>query len=89
MTGDGHKDIVRVNTLTTTANQNVVVLSNPTSGSGFWTSANSKQIYGGAPYGVSAGDLNGDGRMDVIISDDSNDRYGINAGNDGNTIAHL
>jgi hypothetical protein len=77
MNGDGIKDILRINTLTSPIN--ISIFTNPGSGSSF----SSKIIYGGAPYGVSAGDLNGDGRLDIIISDDSVDRYGINTGNDG------
>jgi hypothetical protein len=39
--------------------------------------------YGGAPYHVSAGDLNQDGLPDLLISDDGQDRYLLNQGNDG------
>ncbi|MHC5027468.1 MAG: FG-GAP-like repeat-containing protein [Planctomycetota bacterium] len=39
-----------------------------------------EQFYGGACYHVTVGDLNGDGRMDAIISDDGADRYMLNLG---------
>lgn len=35
-----------------------------------------------APYHTSEGDLNNDGRLDVIISDDGADRFRVNTGND-------
>ena len=37
---------------------------------------------GGAPYHVSHGDLNNDGRIDAIWSDDGSDRYTYNMGTD-------
>lgn len=37
-----------------------------------------------APYHVGAGDLNGDGRPDVVITDDLDDRYRFNVGTDAN-----
>jgi VCBS repeat protein len=38
--------------------------------------------YGGAPYHANVGDLNQDGKLDVLISDDGPDRYLLNEGND-------
>src|SRR5207247_8676038 len=35
-----------------------------------------------APYFVSVGDLNNDGRLDMVVTDDSEDRYDLNTGND-------
>ena len=37
--------------------------------------------YSGAAYHVGVGDLNGDGLLDLVISDDGTDRYIINDGN--------
>lgn len=37
---------------------------------------------GFAPYHIDAGDLNADGRIDLIMSDDGADRFRINEGND-------
>ncbi|MCZ6597126.1 MAG: VCBS repeat-containing protein, partial [Planctomycetota bacterium] len=39
-------------------------------------------IQDGSPYFVSTGDLNNDGRIDVIWSDDGSDRYRYNTGTD-------
>jgi hypothetical protein len=36
-----------------------------------------------APYFVSVGDLNNDDRLDMVITDDNEDRYRLNTGNDG------
>ena len=38
--------------------------------------------YFGAPYHVNTGDLNQDGKPDLVISDDGADRYLLNQGND-------
>ena len=35
-----------------------------------------------APYHMSAGDLNNDGRPDVVVTDDANDRYRLNVSTD-------
>ena len=39
--------------------------------------------YSAAPYYVSTGDLNNDGKLDMVVTDDSEDRYLLNTGNDG------
>ena len=39
-------------------------------------------VTNGAPYHTSLGDLNNDGRMDLIVSDDGADRFLTNTGND-------
>ena len=50
-------------------------------GTGFPTlGANS--IYGGSGYGFDCGDLNNDGRPDVVIQDDGNDRFRLNQSTD-------
>lgn len=36
-----------------------------------------------APYFVSVGDLNNDNRLDIVVTDDADDRYRLNQGNDG------
>lgn len=38
--------------------------------------------YGGSPYFVSVGDLNNDNKLDLIVTDDGDDRYLLNTGND-------
>lgn len=41
-----------------------------------------QEPYNGAPYHVATGDLNQDGLPDMILSDDGDDRYLLNEGND-------
>jgi hypothetical protein len=76
--GDGSSDIVRVNTL----GANVVeVLWNDGSNPG--SDFDLEQIQQAAPYFVVVGDINGDALLDMVVVDDSQDRYLINTGNGG------
>ena len=72
---DGLNDVIRVNTLT--SGQDIAVLYQTTGTN--WVGP--QTITGGAPYGMNAGDLNNDGRVDVISADDGQDAYMINDGN--------
>ncbi|MCI0365939.1 MAG: VCBS repeat-containing protein [Phycisphaerales bacterium] len=45
-------------------------------GGGFFT--NTVSPYSGSAYNTSAGDLNGDGKVDLVITDDGSDRYLVN-----------
>lgn len=82
MNGDGRNDVVKQTSLQTP--QHIAIKSNNTTTMGTWTSTNHKVVYSLAPYFVSSGDLNNDGRMDLIIADDGTDRYMLNTGNDAN-----
>ncbi len=76
--GDGHLDIVRVNTLT--GGQDVAILyAKPEDLGESYTGPVS--ISSGAPYNLEHGDLNGDGMMDLVVIDDGKDKYLINQGN--------
>ncbi len=44
-------------------------------------------IYEIAPYFISVDDLNQDGNLDIVITDDGADRYFLNQGNDGSNMA--
>ena len=76
-TGDGKDDIARITTLT--AGQTTSIFTRGASGSTF---LGPKNFGSSAPYFVEKGDLNGDGKLDVVIADDSKDVYCINTRND-------
>ncbi|MDF1800452.1 MAG: VCBS repeat-containing protein, partial [Planctomycetota bacterium] len=78
MNGDGLNDIVKDTSLN--APQYVAVSYNNPSNVGFFNIFH--DFHFNAPYHISKGDLNNDGRMDLIISDDADDRMRINTGTD-------
>ncbi|MFO0873661.1 MAG: FG-GAP-like repeat-containing protein [Phycisphaerales bacterium] len=43
----------------------------------------------GAHYGMSAGDLNNDGKIDFVVGDDGSDRYLLNTGNGADGMANF
>ncbi|MEL6431617.1 MAG: VCBS repeat-containing protein, partial [Planctomycetota bacterium] len=81
MNGDGANDVISVSGSGQTGGltRSSIAYNNP-SNEGFFNIL--QEPYTGAPYHVATGDLNGDGLRDLIISDDSDDRYLINEGND-------
>lgn len=86
MNGDGHTDVIRINTLT--AGQNIAVLYAKPADLG--NSFNGPdQIATGAPYQLEAGDLNNDGKLDLVITDDGQDKFLINTGNGADTFANF
>jgi hypothetical protein len=46
-----------------------------------------ENVYSGSPYFANSGDLNGDGRPDLVISDNGTDKFLINTGTDVNDKA--
>ncbi|MFZ9882025.1 MAG: FG-GAP repeat domain-containing protein, partial [Phycisphaerales bacterium] len=78
LNGDGKMDVVRVNTLT--GGQNVATIYSKADGLG--NSFNGPdQAVAGSPYNLDNADLNGDGRMDLVVVDDGQDKVLINTGN--------
>ena len=75
---DGVSDILKDTSLN--APQYVAISYNNPSNPGFFSLFDDFHFF--APYHTSAGDLNNDGRIDVIISDDGADRFRTNTGND-------
>lgn len=79
--GDGANDIAKATALN--APQYVAVSYNNASGVGNFPQNYFHDFHVGfAPYHIDAGDLNADGRIDLIFSDDGDDRFRINEGND-------
>lgn len=79
--GDGVNDILSVSGLgSTTGASRVAISYNNPNNEGFFNVLH--EPYTGAPYHATAGDLNQDGMLDMIISDDGSDRYMLNMGND-------
>jgi len=83
MNGDGKLDIMKDDALNSP--QAVSISYNDTATEGMFGSYDLP--YGNAPYHFNTGDLNNDGRPDVIVSDDGQDRYILNQGNNGSGIA--
>ena len=83
MNGDGYLDVVKDTALN--APQYVAISYNNLLGTAVEGQFNNFDNSGngsGAPYFAETGDLNADGRADIITSDDGQDRYRVNLGND-------
>lgn len=78
---DGVNDVISISGSGATGGltRSSIAYNNPNS-EGFFNIL--QEPYNGAPYHVATGDLNADGRPDLIISDDGDDRYLLNEGND-------
>lgn len=79
--GDGFIDIAKDTALN--APQYVGIAYNDGQSGANQRFDNHDVVYQLAPYFIEAGDLNNDGRMDLLTMDDGQDRYLINNGNDG------
>lgn len=81
MNGDGTNDVISVSGSGQTGGLTRASVSyNDASNEGFFNVL--QQPYSGAPYHVAVGDLNQDDKLDLIYSDDGDDRYVLNEGND-------
>jgi hypothetical protein len=81
MNGDGALDVVSISGSGQTGGLTRSSIAYNNSGNeGFFNVL--QEPYQGAPYHVAVGDLNSDGKPDLIISDDGDDRYLLNQGND-------
>jgi hypothetical protein len=76
--GDGAADVLKDTSLN--APQYVAISYNNPANPGFFNLFD--DFHFNAPYHTSEGDLNNDGLLDVIISDDNSDRFRVNTGND-------
>ena len=84
--GDSKLDIVRVNTLT--GGQDVAGIYSRPDGLGA-SFLGPDSIVGGAPYNIDHGDLNNDGKIDLIVVDDGQDKVLINNGNGTDGFANF
>lgn len=87
MNGDGANDVVKQTSLASPTH--VAVQHNNPANVGYFPDATYKIVNQTSPYFVSAGDLNNDGRLDLVISDDGADRYLLNTGNAANGTANF
>jgi hypothetical protein len=78
MNGDGVLDVVKQTSLNSPTH--VAITYNNLGNEGYFDYYDT--IYFQSPYFVSAGDLNGDGMLDLVIVDDGTDRVLMNTGND-------
>jgi hypothetical protein len=85
MTGDGRKDIVRSSGVTGLGAGPMasVATNNPANPGFFPGTLYQSNVGSGATYHEDVGDLNRDGRPDIITSDDGGDAYRYNLGTDG------
>jgi hypothetical protein len=85
MNGDGVLDVVKQTSLN--APQHVAITYNDPNNEGVFNGYDIVDQL--APYFVTAGDLNGDGRMDLVVVDDGSDHYYLNTGNGGDGFANF
>jgi hypothetical protein len=86
MNGDGRLDIVKDSALNPP--QFVGVSYNDPTGSGNF-SAHKEAFPNMAPYHTTVGDLNNDGRNDLVVTDDNADSFLLNTGVDGAGLANF
>lgn len=85
--GDGYEDVCRISTLTSGQNAAILYAKPADLGNSF---NGPDVVYGGlAPYAVETADLNNDGKLDLVVADDSQDRYLLNAGNGADGYANF
>ncbi|MHC4990303.1 MAG: FG-GAP repeat domain-containing protein [Planctomycetota bacterium] len=84
--GDGKNDIVKNSSLVSPYHV-AVTYNSPTSMGQFDEGGAYDTVLTLAPYFANVGDLNQDGLLDLVITDDAVDRYLLNQGNDADGLA--
>jgi len=85
MNGDGVNDVVKQTSLNPP--QHVAITYNNPNNEGYFNGYDIIDTL--APYFVTVGDLNGDGRLDMVVVDDGSDTYYLNTGNGGDGFANF
>ncbi|MCZ6543248.1 MAG: FG-GAP-like repeat-containing protein [Planctomycetota bacterium] len=85
--GDGLNDIVKNSALVNPYHV-AVTYNSPTNEGQFDQGGAYDTVFTLAPYFVNVGDLNGDGRLDLVITDDGADRYLLNQDNGPDGLAN-
>jgi hypothetical protein len=80
--GDGVMDVIKDTALGSTgaSGPSTHISYNDPGNEGFFNIKDT--VYSGAPYHTNVGDINMDGMLDLVMSDDGTDRYLLNNGND-------
>jgi len=78
---DGRLDVIKDTALNPP--QHVAVAYNDLIGNGVGTFDHYQVVHDFEPYHLSVGDLNDDGRPDLVVTDDGDDRYRFHTGLDG------
>ncbi|MHC4429323.1 MAG: FG-GAP repeat domain-containing protein, partial [Planctomycetota bacterium] len=84
--GDGRNDIGKNSSLVVPY-EVAVTYNSPTNEGQFDEGGAYETIFEAAPYFTNVGDLNGDGRFDIVVTDDGTDRYFLNQGNGPDGLA--
>ncbi len=83
MNGDGKLDILKDDALNSP--QGVSISYNDGTSQGYFSTY--EVVHNSAPYHIAVGDLNNDNMPDLVVTDDGDDRYRLNTGNDANGFA--
>lgn len=83
MNGDGVVDVVKDSALNVP--QRVSISYNNLANPGFFNGF--EAVYNNSPYHITVGELNNDGRPDMIVTDDGPDQYMLNVGNGADGFA--